>query len=128
MPVQSFTMHTGAPLVMMENGTNVACLSPPQPGDLLCMVENGGEGEEPMFIHVGTVISTTPVTYTPASFIEDSFIPNGAVPEDCDVQVNETRGPIDTTKIKVSLLSSGPLTLAVYSDEKGGYVNVVLTD
>lgn len=126
MPVQSFIMHTGAPLVIMETGTCVACLSPPQPGDLLCMVKNGGE--EPMFVHVGTVISTTSVTSTPASFIEDSFIPNGAVPEDCDVQVGETRGPVDTTKIKVSLLTPGPLILAVYSDEKKGYVNVVLNE
>jgi hypothetical protein len=109
------------------SGTNFVCLSPPQPGDLLCMVENGGEGEEPMFIPVGMVISTTPVTSTPASFIKDSFIPNGAVPEDCDVQVNETRGPVDTTKIKVSLLIPGPLILTVFSDEKGRYVNVMLT-
>lgn len=119
-----FTIHTGVPLAVMR--VNKPCLSPPQPGDLLCYVEVNGK--EYLFIPVCMVICTKSSTSTRASFIDGSFIPNGALPTNNVIHVEETRWPVDTTKVTVSLLTQLPLTLAVFSDEKGGYVNVVMNE
>lgn len=119
-----FTIHTGVPLAVLRG--DKPCLSPPQPGDLLCYVEVNGK--EYLFIPVCMVKSTKLSTSARANFIDGSFIPNGALPKNNAIHVEETRGPVDTTKVTVSLLTQLPLTLAVFSDEEGGYVNVVMTE
>jgi hypothetical protein len=98
---------------------------------MLCRVveEEDGKGVIKHFFQtVAQVISTNPSTSAPASSIYGSFIPNGAVTTDSTITVDETKRPVETTKVTVSLLTPLPLTLAVFSDEKGGYVNVVLTE
>jgi hypothetical protein len=119
-----FTIHTGAPLAVMRD--DKPCLSPPRPRDLLCYVEVNGK--EYLFIPVCMVICTKSSTSTRASFIDGSFIPNGALPTNNAIRVEETRGYVDTTKVTVSLLTQLPLTLAVFSDKKGEYVNIVMTE
>ncbi len=125
----SFNIRKGSPLVVMKkdkDGNDNAHLSSLNLGDLLCRVVT--EENKAGIMTVAIVMSITDVKSELASFITGSFIPNDATPEDCDVQMDETRRPVDTTKITVSLLTPTPLTLAVFSDEKMGYVNVVLTE
>jgi hypothetical protein len=113
---QSFTLCTGAPICLIRE--EQSHYSPPQPGDLLCKVENK------LFIPVCKVISTNPTTRVPAYLISNSFIPNSSKPVDGNIIVDETIESVDTTKITVSLLTPLPLNLAVFSDEVGKYVNM----